>query len=148
AAANAHGFHQIRQWRDDPTRDVNEPLLLAWMHPDEPDIYGARRHVMQANYDRLKAIDPNIPVTVNVSGGIVIGWRTDTLKRQDYDEFLPAVDWVTNSIYPITGWNRPEDLDAPGRTVDRLQKWTEGKPQLAVIEPSDQQLPWVPESVR
>jgi len=28
------------------------------------------------------------------------------------------------------------------------QKWTEGKPQLAIIESGDQQLPWMPKQVR
>ena len=53
---------------------------------------------------------------------------------------LPYMDWVSNGVYPVTGWDRPEHLDGPGRALDRLHKWTEGKSQLQIIESGDQLL--------
>ncbi|HEV8607674.1 MAG TPA: beta-galactosidase [Tepidisphaeraceae bacterium] len=147
-AANAKGLYQIREWRDDPAQDKNEPLLLAWTANDEPDIYSVYHRQLQPDYEMLKSVDPDRPVVINFAGSMALGWHADPLKRQDYEDMLPYMDWVSNGVYPVTGWDRPEHLDGPGRALDRLQKWSEGKPQLAIIESGDQQLPWMPKTLR
>jgi hypothetical protein len=148
AAANSKGFYQIREERDDPALDKNERLLLAWTANDEPDIYSQYHQALKPDYEYFKAADPDRPVVINFAGSMVNGWHATPLKRQDYETMLPYMDWVSNGVYPVTGWDRPEHLDGPGRALDRLQKWTEGKPQLQIIESGDQQLTWNPARLR
>jgi hypothetical protein len=147
-AANAKGFYQIREERDDPAQDKDEPLLLAWTANDEPDIYSVYHQALKPDYEYFKAADPDRPVVINFAGSMVNGWHATPLKRQDYETMLPYMDWVSNGVYPVTGWDRPEHLDGPGRALDRLQNWTEGKPQLQIIESGDQQLSWNPARLR
>jgi len=148
SAANSRGLYQIRKPREDPADDKDEKLLLAWTGGDEPDIYSASHQALAPNYAMFKSVDPDRPVMINFAGSGILGWGQYPLKRADYEQMLPYMDWVSSGVYPVTGWNRPEHLDAPGRSVDRLQKWTEGKPQLAIIESGDQQLPWMPKTLR
>lgn len=147
AAANARGLYMIRKPRADAARDVNERGLLAWMHGDEPDVH-RRFNQMRAEYERLKAIDPDRPIITNFSGGMVLRWNDAAPTRHEYESVLGTMDWVSQSVYPVTGWNRPERLGTAGRALDRLEVWSKGRPQLAIIESGDQNLPWVPASVR
>jgi hypothetical protein len=148
AEARKDGLYYIRQPQDDPTRDIGDSRLLAWMHEDEPDSRGDTPEELQANHDRLKAIDPSRPLTVNLTGSRVLPWQNVKIPRSTYEDYLDTVDWVSNAQYPVTGWNRPEDLNAPGLTLDRLEKWSEGKPQFAILESSDQELRWGPTDQR
>jgi hypothetical protein len=148
SAANSKGLYQIREERDDPAQDKDEPLLLAWTANDEPDIYSVYHQALKPDYEYFKAADPDRPVTINFAGSMVNGWHAAPLKRQDYETMLPYMDWVSNGVYPVTGWDRPEHLDGPGRSLDRLQNWSEGKPQLQIIESGDQQLTWNPARLR
>ncbi len=148
AAANSKGLYQIREERDDPSLDKNEKYLLAWTANDEPDIYSQYHQALKPDYEYFKAADPDRPVVINFAGSMVNGWHATPLKRQDYETMLPYMDWVSNGVYPVTGWDRPEHLDGPGRALDRLQKWSNGKPQLQIIESGDQQLTWNPARLR
>jgi hypothetical protein len=148
AAANSRGLFQIRRPRENPADDKNEKLLLAWTGGDEPDIYSQSHRALKPNYELYKSIDPDMPVMINFAGSGILGWGAFPLKRADYEAMLPYMDWVSSGVYPVTGWDRPEHLDAPGRAVDRFQKITEGKPQIAIIESGDQQLPWMPKTLR
>lgn len=141
------GLYMIRQARPNPADDINQPYLLAWAHPDEPEITTKYPPAtIQARYDALKAADPNRPVWTNYSGGYVNHWQGN-LSQSNYNPFLNATDWASSCIYPVAGWDRPNDLDAPGKAVDRLEKWTQGKPQFAVLETSDQELSWGPKEM-
>jgi hypothetical protein len=143
AAANAAGLYMIRKPRDNPADDLNETRLLAWMHRDEPDIHLAKASELQADYNKWKAIDPNMPILINFAGSDVLDWNGGT-NEATYKSYLNATDWVSNSIYPVTGWYRPDDLDIPGRALDKLEKWSNGRPQFAIIESGPQNLSWMP----
>ncbi|MCW3005265.1 MAG: hypothetical protein JWQ20_4563, partial [Conexibacter sp.] len=147
-AAVDRGLYMIRRPRPNPADDVGQLNLIAWAHPDEPDIVSTHHPApfIAAEYARWKAADPDMPVWVNFSGGYVNHWQGN-LGRADYQAFLDATDWVSSSIYPVNGWDRPGDLDGPGKAVDRLEQWSGGKPQFAVIEAADQQLYWMPKDV-
>jgi hypothetical protein len=147
-AAADRRLWMIRRPRPNPADDVGQPYLLAWSQPDEPDIPSTNHpsDVIIANYKKWKAVAPNIPIFTNFSGGYVNHWQGN-VGYSDYAKFLSGTDWVSSSIYPVTGWDRPHDLDAPGKAVDRLEKWSEGKPQFAVIESGDQELPWAPKEI-
>ena len=148
-AAIGGGLYQVRQPRLDPTLDVNDPTLLAWMHPDEPDFRKVAPGTLATAYAQYKAIDPQKPVLVNFSGGnLLLG----TPGRSTYEEYMASADWISNDIYPITGWDKPEWIDYSlpaaerrnaGVVVDRLRQWSGGKPQWAVVESSNQNLTWV-----
>src|SRR5205807_1939171 len=58
-----------------------------------------------------------------------------------------ASDWVSSGTYPISGWNRADDLDASGRTLDRFENLSNGAPNFAIIESSNQMGPWNPPGV-
>jgi len=143
AAANAAGLYMIRAPRPNPADDLKETRLLAWMHRDEPDIHAARASDLQADYNKWKAIDPNMPVLINFAGSDVLDWNGGT-SEATYKTYMNATDWVSNSIYPVTGWYRPDDLDIPGRALDKLEKWSNGRPQFAIIESGPQNLSWMP----
>ena len=147
-----NNLYQIRQPRLDISLDVNDPTLLAWMHEDEPDYRKTPPATLAADYAAYKAIDPAKPVLVNFSGGNLL---QGTPGRAAYEEYMASADWISNDIYPITGWDNPEWIDYslpaaerrnPATAVDRLRQWSGGKPQWAVIESSNQNLSWVPDS--
>jgi len=146
--ANRLGLYMVREPRPNPADDLGETLLLAWSQADEPDIRGRpTREEAQALYDRLKGTDPNRPVIINFSGGVVLKLQTGTgcagpgdLTGDPtcYPAYIAAADWISNDIYPVTGWNRPDRLTWVGQAIDKLRGWSESRPQFAYIETSSQ----------
>jgi hypothetical protein len=132
--------------------------LLAWTMPDEPDFNAISTADLRADYRALKAVDPKNPpkVLMNFSGGTVLGTGTrtgDNVPNIRYQRYLEATDWVSNDIYPVTGWGRSDWIDyskpaadrkTTGLATDKLRVLSGNKPQLAVLETSDQNLAWVP----
>lgn len=132
--------------------------LLAWTLSDEPDFNARPTSEVRAEYKALKAVDPKNPpkVLVNFSGGTVLGTGTrtgDSVPNVRYQRYLEGTDWASNDIYPVTGWGRSDWIDysrpaadrkTPGMAIEKLKQLSGNKPQLAVIETSDQNLAWVP----
>ncbi len=149
-AARDRGMYYIRKPDAPQVNDLGDPNLLAWAFPDEPEITSKYPAATLAQYKiNWNAIDPSKPIWVNFSGGFVLKWQGG-LSSTDYKTFTDSVDWISSSIYPVTGWNRPitsPGLDAPGQAIDRLEKWTDGKPQWAVIENADQELSWIQKEI-
>jgi hypothetical protein len=141
----ANGMYMIRQPSANPADDAAQSNLIAWLAPDEPDGHHTDPTVTQAFYDRLKNINPDIPVFMNFSGGHVMGMQDKNLKHP-YSAWLGGADWSGNDIYPVTGWNLPNRLGLVGAVIDRLRKLAPDKPQFAFIETSDQGLPWLPDA--
>jgi hypothetical protein len=133
------GLYMIRHPNADPTRDVGQKNLLAWMQNDEPDYHNTPASTLQAQYNKLKAVDPKMPVFVNFSGSSSL-WGYGGKTQTDYQNWMKGADWVSNDLYPVTAHNRPWALDAPGQAVQELSQWSGGKRQFAVIEASDQDL--------
>ena len=142
-AAASNGFFTIRPPGTNPAQDNGDKKLLAWMLPDEPDYRGTDPPILASLYANLKSVNPRLPIFVNYAGGKVIGWL-GPVSQADYNDYLAATDWVGNDIYPVTGWNQPQSLDASAQVATRLSAWSGGKPQIAVIETSNQLLPYVP----
>lgn len=143
AEAQKRGFYMVRQPREKMREDVKEKRLLAWLWTDEPDLKGIKPRKLEKVYAKWKKADPNRPVFVNYSGGAVLGWQGNPGEKV-YRRFMKSTDWVGSDIYPVTGWNKPGELDAPGEVVERLSDWSGGKPQWAFIETGDQELWWLP----
>jgi hypothetical protein len=150
-AARDRGMYYIRRPLSNFYNDVGDQNLLAWALPDEPEIttrYPAE--TLKGWIDGWKQADPNRPIWVNFSGGWVLRWQGNRAGPGGYKEYQDLVDWESSSIYPVTGWARPEEhpgLDAPGRSIDQLEKWGGGDPQFAVLESSDQELPWIQQDI-
>jgi hypothetical protein len=147
-AAVERDLYMIRRPRPGVVADAGQKNLIAWAHPDEPDIpsTGHDAAYIAEEYAKWKGVNPDMPIFVNFSGGWVNAWQGN-LSRSGYAPFIKNTDWISSSIYPVTGWDRPADLDAAGKAVDRLEKWSEGKPQFAVLETSDQELAWAPKDI-
>ena len=156
-AAAANGLWMIRNPQENPAADINTPHLLAFSQPDEPDINGIPLATLAANYAQWKAAAPNIPVIENFSGQNAM-YKYQVGADAEYANFIKTTDWVSNDVYPITAWNRPDWIDKnaqlnlndpinnggipfnPGNAVDKLRARSNGKQQLAYIETSFQNL--------
>jgi len=140
AAAVNSGLYMIRHPNPDPSKDVNQKNLLAWMLNDEPDYHNTPAATLVSQYQALKKADSKLPVFVNFSGSSAL-WGYGGKFEADYKKWMAAADWVSNDLYPITAHNRPSALDAPGLAAAKLADWSGGKRQFTVIEASDQNLP-------
>lgn len=147
AEANRYGLKTFRTPRANPADDRNDPALVAWMHHDEPDYNKTDPNPLLATSAQLRQIDPNRPIMINFAGSDVVDWNGST-NEATYRQYLSGTDLASSSIYPITGWGQPDHLDISSRSLDRLEKWSGGMPQMAIIEPSDQNLGHLPMDVR
>jgi len=159
SAVIADGLYEIRAASANPATDINNPHLLAWSQPDEPDVNNISTATLQATYNSLKKIDPNMPVYINFSGGDIL-YPGSGFTEADYQAMAKAGDWISNDIYPVTGYGRPDFIDLAetgpwnpgpvkwngGVIEDTLRAWTNGKPQYAYVETSAEALPGVPNS--
>lgn len=139
-AAKSKGLHMIRAPRPNPADDIGENLLLAWGLPDEPDLYNTPASQLMNSYNAWKAIDPSRPVYLNFAGGVVNGLQGNC-NESCYRSYIAAADWISNDIYPVTGWNQPDQLAWVGQAIDRLTGWSGTRPQFAYIETGDQGIP-------
>jgi hypothetical protein len=149
-AAVDNGLYMIRRPVPGVYDDIGQKNLIAWAHPDEPDIpsTGHDATYIANEYANWKSVDPSMPIFTNYSGGYVNQWQGNPLVGYSgYKPLLDNTDWSASSIYPVNGWDRPNDLDASGRALGRLAKYSQGKPQFAVLETSDQELSWAPKDI-
>jgi hypothetical protein len=122
-AARDRDMYYIRRPLSNPFTDVGDENLLAWALPDEPEITTKYSpETLQGWIDGWKQADPNRPIWVNFSGGWVLRWQGN--RAGPAVTRVPEPDRLGQlSIYPVTGWARPEEhpgLDAPGRSIDQL----------------------------
>lgn len=144
--AQGSGLKTIRQPSKNPADDASDPSMLAWLLGDEPDLHGVNSKALQNQYKSLKAVDSSMLVFVNFDGSRVLKWQ-GKMSSKGYQAYLQAADWSGSDIYPVTGWNQPNALTAPGDAAYTLGALSGGKPQFAFIETSDQNLPWLPKKV-
>jgi hypothetical protein len=137
--ANSLGMYMIREPQANPADDANQPLLLAWAQPDEPD--GIDSQVpyssIQAQYNTWKGIDANIPVFINFVGDLN---QYDLVTHESgdawYEKYVLGADWICADKYPVNEGDAG-DLGVMGRTMDHLQILAGDKPIFAFIESSD-----------
>lgn len=153
AAAVQNGLYQIRAPDANIANDVNNPWLVAWSQHDEPELNGISQSALQNAYNSMKAADPKRPVYINFAGGNVMN-PNDSFNDAFYQTEQKAGDWVSEDIYPVTGWGRPDWIDYSknptdmrwnsGLATDKLRQLSGGKMTFAYVETSNQQLSWVP----
>lgn len=130
----------------------DDPIIVGWMHGDEPDNaqplgrgrgYGPPIPPAQivADYERLRQRDPTRPVLLNLGQGVAWDdWHGRGVRSrhpEDYPEYVQGADIVSFDIYPVTH-DRPavsSNLWYVARGVERLVAWTGGrKPVWSCIE--------------
>jgi hypothetical protein len=126
----------------------DDPIIVGWMHGDEPDNAqeirdpqtGRRRYGppiaparIVADYERIRAADPTRPVMLNLGQGVANdAWkgRGPGASLDDYPKYVQGADVVSFDVYPVAGLDRPDGAESlwyVAKGVDRLVKWTGGK---------------------
>lgn len=128
----------------------NDPLIVGWMHGDEPDNaqpvtdpktgekgWGpcVPPPKIVADYRKLQATDSTRPILLNLGQGVAndnwIG-RGSGAKLDDYKTYVQGCDIVSFDVYPVAD-ELPLRLVPKG--VDRLVQWTKAsKPVWNCIE--------------
>jgi hypothetical protein len=122
----------------------NNPVIVGWMHDDEPDnaqSLGAGQGYgppilpssVLRDYERMRAADPSRPVLLNLGQGVAwdhyIGRGIRCNHPEDYPEYLKGCDIASFDIYPVVH-DAPEvkgQLEFVARGVERLVQWTRGE---------------------
>jgi hypothetical protein len=125
-------------------KHLNDPMIIAWMHGDEPDNaqslgqgkgYGPPilPSKIETDYIEIKKNDPSRPVILNLGQGVAWdGWHgrgVRTNHPEDYPEYIKGCDIASFDIYPAVH-SKPQvagNLWYVARGVQRLVKWSEGK---------------------
>jgi hypothetical protein len=122
----------------------DHPLIVGWMHGDEPDNaqslgqgkgYGPPilPEKIVRDYERIRAADPSRPVMLNLGQGVAydnyIGRGVRRNHPEDYPEYLKGCDIASFDIYPVVH-DKPEvagKLEFVAQGVERLGHWTRGE---------------------
>jgi hypothetical protein len=126
----------------------DDPLIVAWMHGDEPDnaqpvkdpVTGRESYGpfipparIIADYERLKKADPTRPVLLNLGQGVAndewIG-RGPGASLKDYEGYVKGGDIISFDVYPVAGLEKPNSenyLWYVPKGVGRLVEWTAGR---------------------
>ena len=162
------GLNLVCDQNDFALQHKDDKTIIAWMHGDEPDNAQARRNepgygppikpeVIQQNYQRLHANDPSRPVLLNLGQGVAydnyIGRGVRRNHPEDYPEYIKGCDIVSFDIYPVVNESKEVagKLEFVPRGVERLVKWSGGKPVWNCIEctrSSNTETKATPEQVR
>ncbi len=127
---------------------LDDPTIVGWMQPDEPDnaqevrdpatgnrSYGppVKPEKVVADYRRIHDADPTRPVLLNL--GQWVGnreWRGrgSAGRPEDYLTYVKGADIVSFDVYPVASLEKPNNADylwEVPKGVDQLQEWTGGK---------------------
>jgi len=122
-------------------KHVNDPLIIAWMHGDEPDNcqsdgqggWGApiAPEKIIADYEKIRQRDPSRPVMLNLGQRVANDEYIGTWAvLSDYPKYVKGSDIVSFDIYPMAGRQEISGLDwlwAVGKGVSRLDQWRSDK---------------------
>jgi hypothetical protein len=127
---------------------INDPIIVGWMHGDEPDNAQPMKDPATGKdtwgpcippqkivdeYNQMRAADPSRPVMLNLGQGVAWDqWygRGNGAQLSDYETYVKGADIVSFDVYPVasTDWkDGAERLWLVPKGVDRLVKWTEGR---------------------
>ena len=136
------GMPVICEQNDVGLKHRNDPIIVGWMHQDEPDnaqlvgedpatgrkIYGGPvppREVVE-RYKRMKANDPDRPVLLNLGQGVANDlWKGRGVGAHpdDYFTYVKGCDIVSFDVYPVAGLNDENLLWYVAKGVARLVFW-------------------------
>lgn len=119
----------------------DNPIIVGWMHGDEPDNAQSRGRgqgygppilpeVIVQNYERMRVADPSRPILLNLGQGVAwdnyIGRGVRRNHPEDYPEYIKGCDIASFDIYPVVH-ESPQiagKLEFVARGVERLGQWT------------------------
>jgi hypothetical protein len=119
---------------------LDNPMIVGWMHDDEPDNaqalpngkgYGppVPPETVKRDYDRMRQADPTRPVLLNLGQGVAwddyIGRGVRRNHPEDYPSYVEGADIVSFDIYPAVH-DHPAvagKLEFVARGVERLTSW-------------------------
>ncbi len=122
----------------------DDPIIIAWMHGDEPDNaqslgsgkgYGPPipPATIVSDYEEIRKTDPSRPVILNLGQGVAWdrwhGRGVRTNHPEDYPQYIKGSDIVSFDIYPAVH-DKPEvagNLWFVAQGVQRLMEWSEGE---------------------
>jgi len=125
-------------------KHIDDPLIIGWMHGDEPDNAQAKTEgkgydppilpkKIVEGYEKMKKADPSRPILLNLGQGVAWdGWYgrgVRTNHPEDYPEYVKGCDIASFDIYPAVH-SKPEvagKLWYVAKGVERLVEWTGGK---------------------
>ena len=127
----------------------DDPIIMAWMHGDEPD--NAQRQPdgswggpvpvekIVADYERIRTNDPTRPVWMNLGQGVANDeWVGRAAPYEDYPRYIKGTDIVSFDVYPVVGIRKPDGeryLWYVAKGVDRLRAWSNyEKPVWNILE--------------
>ena len=117
-----------------------DPIIVGWMHGDEPDNAQSRGKgkgygppiapaKIEADYKKIRAADSTRPVILNLGQGVAwdgwVGRGVRTNHPEDYPKYVKGCDIASFDIYPAVH-RRPQvagKLWYVGRGVQRLIGW-------------------------
>lgn len=141
ADLRAAGMQVICAQNDVGMQHLDDPIIVGWMHGDEPDnaqwnaqtekydppILPSR---VAADYEMVKSRDPSRPVFLNLGQGVAwdeyVGRGVRTNHPEDYPEYIQGTDIISFDIYPVAS-TRPQitgNLWYVPRGVERLVDWS------------------------
>jgi hypothetical protein len=117
------------------------PVIIGWMHGDEPDNaqslgrgkgYGPPilPATIASNYANMHAADPSRPVLLNLGQGVAwdnyIGRGVRRNHPEDYPEYIKGCDMASFDIYPVVHDHQDiaGKLEFVARGVARLCQWS------------------------
>jgi hypothetical protein len=130
----------------------DNPMIVGWMHGDEPDNAQAIRgqkgygppilpQDIVANYEKMRAADPTRPVVLNLGQGVAwdnyIGRGVRRNHPKDYAEYVKGCDIPSFDIYPAVHSDPAiaGKLEYVAHGVERLARWAgSAKPVWNCIE--------------
>jgi len=147
----ALGMYLICHQNERSLAHVDDKVIMAWMHGDEPDnlkrnpVTGERAPIppdtIIADYHVIAAKDPTRPVMLNLGQGVANDdWpgRGPDATLDVYPEYCKGADMVSFDVYPVVNIRKPDGenyLWYVAKGVDRLRKWTNyEKPVWNIIE--------------
>ena len=144
AELRRYGMKVICHQNEAGLRHVDDPIIIGWMHGDEPDNaqslgkgkgYGPPippRKIIE-DYVKIRRADVSRPVILNLGQAVAWdGWHGRGVRTghpEDYPEYVKGCDIASFDIYPAAH-SRPHvagKLWYVAKGVERLVGWTEGK---------------------
>lgn len=147
-AKKAGGYAVVCQHTPEQVAEAaGHPYILAWHHPDEPDMPGKNEagvysprlnsEKIMEYYNFLSDSDINRPVFVTFTGHFMKEFQkyyNDQEKNEVYSRLINAADVVGFDVYPIYGYGMAGWLNYPASGVKQLKQMAGSKPVYIWIE--------------
>lgn len=141
AGAASAGLSMIRAPNSPASLDATLQGLIGWDMQDEPDVGGSGAASQVAStYSSLKGVSSSRPAFVNFAGPVVLSTSDacngpgDGSGEDCYPAYIATEDWVSEDLYPVTSG---DDLSRIGTVLDKLRRWSQGKPLFAYAQTSN-----------